>query len=125
MAKSMTLANTYWPLSLAPIGSERTELQPFLFSAIARVSGPCVMRMYDTEFKQHYVFGNSDAGRRTGQRGLEEPADEFRLTVSSGFLENAARVGARRRPADLEPRRGRGESISANNFLKNACLGGR
>ena len=82
------------------------------------------MRMHDTEFKQHYVFGNSDAGGRTGQRGLEEPADEFRLTVSSCFLENAVRVGARRRSADLEPRRGCGKSISADDFPKNACLGG-
>ncbi len=80
--------------------------------------------MYDTEFKQHFVGENSDAGGRTGQRGLEEPADEFRLTVSSCFLENAVRVGARRRSADLKPRRGCGKAISADDFPKDACLGG-
>ncbi len=83
------------------------------------------MRMHDTEFKQHYVFGNSDTGGRTGQRGLEESAGELRLTVSCRFLENAVRVGARCRPADLEPRRGCGKSISADDFPKDACLGGR
>src|SRR5262249_30587082 len=47
-------------------------------------------------------FGNSDAGR-SGEARLEEPADEFRLALGSGFRENVLRVPARRGLADLEP----------------------
>lgn len=68
--------------------------------------------------------GDSDAARRTGQGGLEEPADEFRLTVGSGFREDVLRVGARRRLGDFEPRGGREQPVSCNDFGENACLGG-
>jgi hypothetical protein len=35
------------------------------------------------------ICGKSDAVRRAEQGGLEEPADELRLTAGSGFRENA------------------------------------
>ena len=60
----------------------------------------------------------------TGQGGLEEPADELRLTVSFGFLENAVCVGTDSRPGDLEPRGGGGKAVSGDDFGENACLGG-
>jgi len=70
-----------------------------------------------------YIFGSSDAGRRTGQGGLEEPAYELRLMVGSRFREDAVRVGTHRPPANFEPRGGGGKAVSGNDFGENACLG--
>jgi hypothetical protein len=66
----------------------------------------------------------SRTGPRAGQARLEEPADEFRLTGGSGFVENVRRVGTRRQLSDLEPRGGCGKPVSGDDFRKNACLGG-
>jgi hypothetical protein len=75
--------------------------------------------------KSVYILGKSGAGRRAGQGGLEEPADELRLTVGSGFRQNVLRVGARRRLGDVEPRGGGEKPVAANDFPKNAGLGGQ
>jgi hypothetical protein len=56
----------------------------------------------DAGLKPVQIFEKSGAAWRTGQGGLEEPADEFRMTVGSGFRENVLRVGARRRLGDFE-----------------------
>src|ERR1019366_6923739 len=71
-----------------------------------------------------YIFANSGAGRRIWHGVFEEPADEFGLAFRSGFRENPRRVGTRRRSGDPEPRGGGNKPISANDFRKNACLGG-
>jgi hypothetical protein len=59
----------------------------------------------------------------SGQCALEKPPDEFGLTVGSGFLENALRVGARRRPGDLERGGGGRKTIASDDFTDNAGLG--
>lgn len=75
-------------------------------------------------FGRRLNFGNSVAGRRTRQGGLEEPVDEFRLTAGSGFVENVLRVGTRRQLGDLEARGGGGKAVSGDDFPENTCLGG-
>ena len=74
--------------------------------------------------KRLHIFENSGAARRTGQGGFEEPADEFRLTVGSGFRENVLRVGARRRLGDFESRGGGEKPVAGDDFGENAGLGG-
>src|SRR5580700_7918889 len=88
--------------------------------SVTRFSSPGVIRIDNAGLKRVYIFEKSGAARRTWQARLEEPADEFRLTVGSGFREYVLRVGARRRLGDFEPRGGGEQPVSGNDFGENA-----
>jgi hypothetical protein len=68
-------------------------------------------------------FWQVRCGRRTGEGGFEELTDEFRLRVSSGFVENALGVGACRRLGDFELCCGDKEPVPANDFRNYAAFG--
>ena len=54
--------------------------------------------------------------RRAEQSGLEEPADEFRLTAGSGFRENALCVRTCCRLGNFKLRCGGEKPIARNKF---------
>jgi hypothetical protein len=69
------------------------------------------------------ICGKSGAARRAEQGGLEEPADELRLTAGSGFRENALCVRSCCRLGNFKLRCGGEKPVAANEFHENACLG--
>jgi hypothetical protein len=70
-----------------------------------------------------HLFGRLDVGRRTGQGGLEEAADEVCLAVGSCFVEDVLGVSARGGLGDLELFRGSEEPVAANDFRKHPYFG--
>lgn len=70
--------------------------------------------------KKAFIFAQNSGGRRrTGQGSFKRPADEFRLG-GAGFRQTRF---AWVRAVAFAPRGGGEETVAANYFTKNACLG--